>query len=400
MKTEYLVSVNNKENICTSKQAFDNFLMANKDIQIINEKIKYKDFLYSYTNQENRIENTDVTYYHITIGLEKNEGEISQGDIDNYELLLRDIRTILLKITSEIEILWDDVSFYYSRKSYPLIYQIENLMRKLLTKFMLINVGTKWEKENIPSKISKSQNRGKEVNLGSGILYKLDFIELSNFLFDEYALNKNIDNLKKETKGKESIPCSVIDEFLNKSNWERYFKDIVQVENEYFRKKWEELYEMRCKIAHNNMFTKTNYKTVEGIISDLMPSIETALLELDKIKVGDDVKERVTESFAIISTEYVGEFILEYNKLSSILMDMLAANNLIEDGRNNKYSLSKTMNMLLENSIISDEEYKKIKLITFDRNKIVHEYNDNIDEENLKRGIKEIKSLVSELNRN
>lgn len=38
MKTEYLVSVNNKENICTSKQAFDNFLMANKDIQIINEK--------------------------------------------------------------------------------------------------------------------------------------------------------------------------------------------------------------------------------------------------------------------------------------------------------------------------------------------------------------------------
>jgi len=187
---------------------------------------------------------------------------------------------------------------------------------------------------------------------------------------------------------------------LNKSNWERYFKDIVQVENEYFRKKWQELYEMRCKIAHNNMFTKTNYKVVEGIISDLMPGIETALLELDKIKVGDDVKERVTESFAMISTEYVGEFVLEYNKLSSILMDMLAANNLIEDGRNNKYPISKTMNILLENSIISDEEYKKIKVITFDRNKIVHEYNDNIDEENLKRGIKEIKSLVYELNKN
>lgn len=62
--------------------------MANRDIQIINEKIKYKEFLYSYTNQENRIENTDVTYYHITIGLEKNEGEISQGDIYNHKFML------------------------------------------------------------------------------------------------------------------------------------------------------------------------------------------------------------------------------------------------------------------------------------------------------------------------
>jgi cell division septum initiation protein DivIVA len=374
VKTEYLISVNTKENICSDKKSFENLLMTNRNIKIEENKIIYKDVEYGYKNQENKISNTDIIYYHVTIEILSNGVPVKVEKINDYEVLLRDIRIILMKITSEIEILWDDLSFYYSQNAYPLIYEIENLMRKLLTKFMLINVGTKWEKENIPSKISKSKNTDKEINLGNGLLYQLDFIELSNFLFDEYALNKNINDLQKKVKKDEDIPLKMLDDFLYKSNWERYFKDIVQVENEHLRKQWDELYKLRCKIAHNNMFTKENYNKVNSIIAELKPSVETAIAQLDKITVDDNVKERVTESFAVINKEHLGEFIIEYNKLENSLQNLLqiiGAEDKLFEMRKNSLS-SKSINFLLENKIITEEEYKKLKVMIYKRNNLVH----------------------------
>lgn len=398
MKTEYLISVNTKENVCADKKSFENLLMTNRDIKVENNKITHRGIEYGYKNQANNIPNTDIVYYHITFEIITEA--ITEEMIGKYEILLRDIRIILMKITSEIEILWDDLSFYYSQNAYPLIYEIENLMRKLLTKFMLINIGTKWEKENIPSKISKSKNSDKEINLGNGLLYQLDFIELSNFLFDEYALNKNINDLPKRVKKNEDIPFSLLDDFLYKSNWERYFKGIVQVENEHLRKQWDELYKLRCKIAHNNMFTKENYNRVNSIITELKPSFETAIAQLDKITVDDNVKERVTENFAVINKEYLGEFIIEYNKLVNSLSDLLQTYG-IEDQQFDMRRInlsSKSLNYIYNKSIISEEEYKKLKVIIYKRNNLVHG-NSNIDEEyDLERYISDIKSINASIN--
>lgn len=71
---------------------------------------------------------------------------------------------------------------YYSQQAYPIIYEIENLMRQLITKFMLINAGLRWEKERTPEDVRKSIN---DKNKEPTVLYNVDYIQLSNFLFKE-----------------------------------------------------------------------------------------------------------------------------------------------------------------------------------------------------------------------
>ncbi|OXL16969.1 hypothetical protein CAN34_13700 [Psychrobacter sp. DAB_AL32B] len=66
-------------------------------------------------------------------------------------------------------------------------------MRKLLTKFMLINVGVNWYKTDVPDDVANSI-RTKDNNLKKDFTYfhNTDFIQLKNFLFsEEYISNKN-----------------------------------------------------------------------------------------------------------------------------------------------------------------------------------------------------------------
>ena len=90
------------------------------------------------------------------------------------------------------------------------------------------------------------------INQNNGLLYRLDFIELSDFLFKEYPLKSDLSELKKYIKEKRDIPFSLAENFVPKSNWDRYFKDIVSVEGAHLKKQWEKLYELRCKIAQYN----------------------------------------------------------------------------------------------------------------------------------------------------
>ena len=122
---------------------------------------------------------------------------------------------------SDILVLWDDVSLYYSIKAYPYIHKIENLMRMLLTKFMMINVGTEWNKENVPNDIKvKRKNDGS--NSTYNYLYQTDFIDLSKFLFNKYAGVTYENFIKRYNQGKNDYN---IEDIIPKSNWDRYFND-------------------------------------------------------------------------------------------------------------------------------------------------------------------------------
>lgn len=164
MKTEYLISIDNKENICKDEKSFANLLMINPDIKVTSNIIKYKNTNYTYENKKYPSKKSDYTYFHITIVAEitnpKGRGGLTEkGDLTSdqqvelYEELRREIRTIIRKVAYKFQIIWDDVSFYYSKLTYPKIYEMENSMRKLITKFMVINVGTKWEEQNTPQKL-------------------------------------------------------------------------------------------------------------------------------------------------------------------------------------------------------------------------------------------------------
>ncbi|MFG3826309.1 hypothetical protein ACGI6H_34825, partial [Escherichia coli] len=60
------------------------------------------------------------------------------------------------------QIIWDDISKYYSIQAYPLIHEIENLMRKLITKFMIHNVGLSWTKDSVPKEFSEALKKSEK----------------------------------------------------------------------------------------------------------------------------------------------------------------------------------------------------------------------------------------------
>lgn len=372
MKTEYLIPLDTSNGIASTCSSFNNLLMSNSNISISSQEIRFKNSIFNYKLQANPIPNTTTICYHMTIEFNTSTTNLEEPSIQTYRELLRNIRAILSKHTNNLEILWDDISYLCSQKAYPQIYEIENLMRKLLTKFMLINVGAKWEHENIPSKINKSKNKDKNINVGNSLLYQLDFIELSNFLFEPYPLKNDLHELKKLIDSNSTISNDLLEQYIPKSNWERYFSDIVVVENNHFMKQWEALYSLRCKIAHNNQFTVTNLNKVTAIVNDLKPSIEKAIHQLDKIKIENTSKEIISENFAKTQNDQTADFLIVYNNLHNIMLDLILPANL-KPFTNRPYSFQKTISLLRDKEFINDAQYKSLTALSYRRNALVHQ---------------------------
>lgn len=396
MKTEYLIPINKENDIATSCTSFNHLLMSNNGIDIKDSQIDYNGLTFKYVLQDNSISDTNIICYHITIecSIPDSDFDTKSDTVKTYLELLKIVRSTFTKCTEEFEILWDDVSYLCSQKAYPLIYEIENLMRKLLTKFMLINVGSKWEKENIPSKIKKSKNKEKDINVGNGLLYQLDFIELSTFLFEPYSLKSSINDLKRNIDNQTDISYSLLENYFQKSNWERYFSNVVTVENEHLSKKWQELYALRCKIAHNNSFSTSDYDKVKSIVDDLKPSIEAAINELDKITVDDDNKEVIYENLAKKTNEQVGSFILAFNKLHEATINFLSKKEVnTGSSKGQIYSMQRLITTLQEKGYVDDNQYKFLNYLCYIRNKIVHQADLSI-ENDLDKMILQIDELL------
>ncbi len=103
------------------------------------------------------------------------------GTLDTLTEVVRELK---ITVSSNLkncsyEVLWDDVGIYYAKLAYLRIIEIENLMRKLITKFMLVSVGMDFF-NNIPKDI----NIRNEKDTDSGFLHNIDFTLLYNFIND------------------------------------------------------------------------------------------------------------------------------------------------------------------------------------------------------------------------
>lgn len=149
------------------------------------------------------------------------------GILDGLTEIVREVKITVsqnLKNCS-YEILWDDAGIYYAIMAYPMIIKIENLMRKLITKFMLVPVGMEFF-NNIPEDINVREVKDSD----SGFLHNLDFIELSNYIFTPRPL-KSIENLTKiiNSLDENKLPDNVnVLDYQYRSYWDRYFKDIIE----------------------------------------------------------------------------------------------------------------------------------------------------------------------------
>lgn len=238
-------------------------------------------------------------------------------------------KTVGPYLQENIQIIWDGVSFEWAKEMYPQIYQVENSMRKLISKFMLIKLGIGWHKSSVPKDVQESI-KSENYKPTHEILYEVDFIQLSNFLFKPYSfkdatkLPQVISDILQDGELTEEKK-ELIRNYIPKNNWDRYFSDLVDFESDEFKKKWQRLYGIRCKVAHNKSMTIDDYSEAQKLCSELTEVIEKAMSRLGSIDIPDDDKESISlHTIATVNDPtrtYVDNYLSFRDNLSNLVLN-------------------------------------------------------------------------------
>lgn len=217
-------------------------------------------------------------------------------NIEKFEIFLRNFRILCGKLCNEksIEVLWNDIGFYYAKLVYPIIYKVENKMRNLITKFMYINVGHNWVSKNVPLEVEKSI---KNTSNNNSFLDRLDFNQLTNFLFIEYSYKRKNElvNFIKNSDPNKKFEFKEFDKYIPKSNWDRFFKKHIEIEDSMFKKVWEEMYTYRCKVAHNNNLSRSDYNRIKTLAKKIEGWLNEAFKSLPLINLTEDEKLKILQ---------------------------------------------------------------------------------------------------------
>lgn len=302
MKIEFLVLVTNDDSFCNNKKAFIDFLQVDSLISITGQKLAYRKTAKSkpiitvkFNVETSNIPSNKERYF--IIALENSNEEL----IDEFSEVGNKIKEICKRINHEtaiINVLWDDVGRYYAYKSYPLINDVENVMRKLISKFMLINVGMDWSKQTIHPDLVKKIANFEDNDAHINDLYKLDFINLSDVLFQkkrDIALEE-LDRVLAKTRF-DDVDKDKILRYLPKSNWEKYFSELLGEHSKGLEAKWELLYKLRNKVAHNRFLTKEDFGKINGLVTQVKETLNTAMNKLGEINLDEEDRNQIINSY-------------------------------------------------------------------------------------------------------
>lgn len=394
MKVEYLVLIDSKEEFCKSVLSLNNLIQSYDGIVINGDSIKYNNLDFTYSVQLGDPESTDHRFFHFKIGNTKKEWKTE------FQEFLKLIRTVLAKVSGQpVEVLNDDLSSSLCIAAYPVIHNIENKMRKLITKFMLTNIGLGWAKDRTPKEVSESIKSSKSK--AANFLYEVDFIQLSNFLFNNYASldSKKIVEKINKAKSIEDLNLEELREFVPQSNWDRYFATIVDCSNEFLEKRWQRLYEIRNKIAHNRLITGDEFEELKVLVKEVDEKIQTAIDNLDKIHVSNEQKEEVAENVAFNRDEWYAKFLRAWNILLEALhrVALLAASPGDENKIGNGNNWRGMANVIISHNTLSKGFKKELQEVSTFRNTLVHHTDVIFTEESIKERIRILIKLYDEL---
>lgn len=307
---EMLFIINKNSTIGKSPKAFIKILEATEELSIENNNLLFNETNFKICISEHD-KKKDALFIKISLM------DIDEDNLQSFSRLVR----IFRKVTNEckigqIQLIWDDISKYYCILAYPLIHDIENLMRKLITKFMILNVGLSWTKTSIPEEFLsiKSSKTLEDHNL----MYQVDFIQLTNFLFNTYREIEVNELIKKLSPLKfENLDVSLFTEIkkiVPKSNWEKYFSPHIESDPKTIIGNWERLYQLRCKVAHNRDFSKTDYQETVNLIDKLKHIIQKAIDKTEAIVVDDKDKNELAD-------QYEDNFVKNIKSESDIFFD-------------------------------------------------------------------------------
>lgn len=308
MRIEFLLITKQDDEFCNSQETFINLLKSNSTLSITTKKINYKpnEFQVNYQLYTGEISGKKQRYFHMVL---IHEDTNPDEHIESFSQLIRTIKKMFERLkfdNASIDIIWDDISYYYSLKAYPIINEIENLMRKLIIKFMVVNVGIDWMDTTTPDDMKeKFQKRQKNKNAFQSIIYETDFIQLSQYLSFNYRTVKNnqIENVIKSAKKAEDLDIQLLKNYLPKSNWERYFEGKIDYKAEQLFNDWDDLYQLRNKIAHNRGIAKSDFERIQQLASQIKAALGEAInkLETGSIELSEEQKLDVMSEVSSIN---------------------------------------------------------------------------------------------------
>jgi uncharacterized protein with HEPN domain len=153
--------------------------------------------------------------------------------------------------------------------------------------------------------------------------------------------------------------------FLPESNWQRYFRNIVKCDDTYLKSRWDKLYDLRCKVAHNALMTASDLAQIEKLISEVKPKLLEAIAELSKVSVPSDEVEAVAEGAIRGISTAIGDFISMWQQIESITLRRLAV-------RKIRLSRNATAQDLVDNGILDEANAAMYDEMRRLRNTIVH----------------------------
>lgn len=322
VRVEYLFPFNTKDGVCKDIQSFNSLLSAHSDIIINNDKIDFKDSEYDYKVGLDEVPNQEYSVFHVTFSFSRTTNKFRD--------MLKAVKKVVgIHIKDDIQIIWDGVGYEWSKELYPKIYQVENYLRKLISKFMLVNLGLGWHKKSVPTSI-KTTIKNPDFKENHSILYEVDFIQLSHFLFKTYPL-KDINHLpivindmmdRELTEGDKKE----IENYIPKNNWNRYFSEVVDMESEQLETKWTKLYDIRNKIAHNKSLKISDFENGKELCDFLLPILEDAIESLENIEIPEEERETISLNSMANMNEALKPFIENYQNFSSGVLDTINRN--------------------------------------------------------------------------
>lgn len=217
-----------------------------------------------------------------------------------------------------VTLLWNSISKSYAETGYSIVNDVENLLRRFIAKFMIINAGYDWVERHLPSgvkerdKADNNPDEDYEVSNTAQYLHRIYFSDLQKILFDgqrEIGF-RNIGDIQKIveekiSKKQKTLNVEDMQGVVQKSLWEKYFFKIADESNKSSLKdSLEALNKERNKIAHNLFISREELGKIESISAKITKTLNLAFDELSSVVVTESDREIIkVENAKLYSTE-------------------------------------------------------------------------------------------------
>lgn len=213
-----------------------------------------------------------------------------------YKLLVHITKSLNFR---HIRILQDDISTDIANKIYPKINKVENLLRRYLVKFFIQKIGVNWWDVTAPKpltdKINSRKNNEKVFSqLVETDVTLIDFDDLGELIYKQTSgFNRQESIISKVMNAKDLNDLNTLKQELQ-SNYTKYFKEAFQ--DKQFEKKWKLLFEIRNKVAHNNLFVKIDLENANEVCSSLESIIDDAESKINEFKFSVEEQQIIREA--------------------------------------------------------------------------------------------------------